>query len=248
MSNSLGSLYIRYKDGSGNVTERTISNIEVETNPPSLVAYCHLRNERRSFVLSRIQQAVDPANGEIIDDLYLRFDLPPPPPAKIVLPRPVTAPPRALGEGLRKLRQKEKQALWGRFKLAVIAEIYRRKLLALFSDRCFKCGAQPPLDIDHHVPLLLGGHLVPGNLVALCRPCNNAKLDRDPLTFYSEEELNRLAPLLEAQEALFNFEADYEAWNNDKEGYLVSLGMSRQEAHAVFHDPDHRFYLGPMSG
>lgn len=88
----------------------------------------------------------------------------------------------------------------------------------MFDNRCFKCGvkeksqveiSKPPiLCIDHHIPMIRGGHLIPGNLVALCRSCNNKKHDLLPEEFYTHEELNRLRPILEKQNEIFNFVFD----------------------------------------
>jgi len=53
--------------------------------------------------------------------------------------------------------------------------------------------------------MALGGHLVPGNLVALCWNCNNKKLDSPPEQFYTPGELDRLKPILDQQEDVFSF-------------------------------------------
>lgn len=145
---------------------------------------------------------------------------------------------------LLRLRKSEKAKLWAPFRYSIIESIYRDKFLALFGTRCFKCGGPHPLDIDHHVPLALGGQLIPGNLVALCTRCNGIKLDRHPEHFYSAPELERLAPLLELQKTLFEFRFDEEAWESDKAGYLIKLGLHPHEAWAVFNDLNHRYFMG----
>jgi hypothetical protein len=134
-------------------------------------------------------------------------------------------------------RGKEKRNLFGRFRLQAIEDIYRQKFFALFDHRCFKCGAKerknkefgkpPVLCIDHHIPMALGGHLVPGNLIALCRDCNNKKRDSPPEKFYSPSELTRLQPFLVQQHEIFVFAFNSAAWDDDREGYLVSLGVDR---------------------
>lgn len=46
---------------------------------------------------------------------------------------------------------------------------------------CRHCGAtQPPLQIDHIIPLAWGGANDPSNLQVLCKPCNTTKGDRWP--------------------------------------------------------------------
>lgn len=131
-------------------------------------------------------------------------------------------------------RQKEKRALWGRYQLSALERHYKAKFFDVFGNRCFKCGAvelppqrgkMPVLCVDHHVPMALGGHLEPGNLVVLCRRCNELKLDRLPEDFYTSEELLRLAPFLECQHEFFAFTFDWDAWNKDRGAYLRSLGL-----------------------
>lgn len=151
---------------------------------------------------------------------------------------------RTEDSNLLRLRKSEKAKLWARFCYSIIESIYRDKLLALFGTRCFKCGGPPPLDIDHHVPLALGGQLIPGNLVALSPRCNGIKLDCHPENFYSAPELERLAPLLELQKALFELRFDEEAWESDENGYLIKLGLPPHEAWSVFKDPNHRYFMG----
>src|SRR3990170_7226536 len=106
-------------------------------------------------------------------------------------------------------RRKEKIELFKHFRLRLIEDLYKNKFFSLFNHQCFKCGikekplpeiGKPPiLCIDHHIPKVLAGHLVPGNLVALCRGCNNKKHDKSPEEFYTPEELKKLKPILEKQ-------------------------------------------------
>lgn len=151
-------------------------------------------------------------------------------------------------------RTKEKRKLFGRFVASAIEAMYKEKFFALFGDKCFKCGQAETyrpgtvgvklLCIDHHVPMALGGHLVPGNLVSLCRVCNGRKLDLAPEVFYTPEELGRLIPLLEQQHALFDFRFDHGAWSEDRYGYLVSLGFDPVLVHSLLHDENHRHFVG----
>ena len=150
-------------------------------------------------------------------------------------------------------RNKEKRQLWGRYKWRAIERFYQAKFFGLFGHRCFKCGAEeqpvrigapPVLCVDHHIPMVLGGHLVPGNLVALCRRCNGKKLDQHPEDFYSPEELKTLAPLLAKQEEFFAFDFDWVAWDKDRGAYLISLGLPASLVHDLLHDEMHNDFIG----
>jgi 5-methylcytosine-specific restriction endonuclease McrA len=154
-------------------------------------------------------------------------------------------------------RRKEKIELFKRFRLRAIEELYKDKFFALFNHRCFKCGikekpnpeiGKPPiLCIDHHIPMILGGHLVPGNLVALCRSCNNKKKDKPPEEFYSPAELNKLKPILEKQSDIFDFNFDWNYWNKEREGYLLSLGINPIRVHEILYNENDRDYIGLAS-
>ena len=151
-------------------------------------------------------------------------------------------------------RGKEKRKLFESFRVRVIQDVYRRRFFAAFQEKCFKCGipeklrqevgAPPALCIDHHVPMYLGGHLVPGNLVALCRDCNNRKRDKPPADFYTEEELRRLKPLLDSQKELFAFTFDWDRWQRDRETYLLDVGVRSETVKAVLTDEAHPHFVG----
>ncbi len=154
-------------------------------------------------------------------------------------------------------RGKEKRELFKRFRLRAIEDIYKNKFFALFGHQCFKCGikekpyseiGQPPvLCIDHHIPMILGGHLIPGNLVALCRSCNNKKHDRPPEEFYTLVELDKLKPILEKQGDIFVFTFDWNYWNQDRKGYLLSLGIEPNLVHELLYNHEHPDYIGMPS-
>jgi hypothetical protein len=154
-------------------------------------------------------------------------------------------------------RRKEKRELFKRFRHRAIEDVYRARFFALFEHRCFKCGAverthkivgQPPiLCIDHHVPMAQGGHLEPGNLVALCRRCNEDKLDQPPDQFYTIAELERLRPLLDQQKTILEFTFDWDAWSADRAEYLRSLGVEAGLVQELLHNPDHPNFIGTQS-
>ena len=151
-------------------------------------------------------------------------------------------------------RNKEKRALFAHFHFRVIQDVYRARFFKLFSERCFKCGrpekpepeiGKPPvLCIDHHIPMALGGRLATGNLVALCRDCNNRKLDRPPEAFYTADELSQLQPILDLQRDVFNFVLDGDRWMTDREQYLLEVGVPAKVVDAVLNDETHVHYVG----
>jgi len=151
-------------------------------------------------------------------------------------------------------RGKEKYELFKRFRHRAIEDIYKNKFFALFEHKCFKCGIKEKphpeygypqvLCIDHHIPMILGGHLVPGNLVALCRKCNNKKHDHPPEEFYTPEELEKLKPILEKQRDIFVFTFDWNFWKKDRQGYLLSLGVEPNLVHELLFNKEHPDYIG----
>lgn len=62
----MAEILIKYRDSSGNVDERRISDIRAESSI-AIDAYCHLRQARRIFKIDRIVRAVDPNTGEVIN-------------------------------------------------------------------------------------------------------------------------------------------------------------------------------------
>lgn len=223
-------LIIRYRDGEGTETERRISDLPLE-NSDSIDAFCHLRNERRNFVLHRIIHAIDAETGEIID-LPAMFG------ALVRLPPPKHGPTtrsakeiealRRGSEAYKQERNREKRELRKHFRLEVIYEHYKKKLFQSFGNHYAKCGRTAPPNLDHHVPIRLGGYLAPGNIVPLCRPCKMAKGDQSPQDFYSAGELNQIEYILKEQYALFEFTFDWKLWNPDRKGYLLSIGLDER--------------------
>lgn len=95
--------------------------------------------------------------------------------------------------------------------------------------------------------MVLGGHLVPGNLVALCRSCNNKKLDIAPELFYTPDELNKLSPILKKQADILEFHFDWGYWNRDRGGYLLSLGVEPNLVHELLYNHEHPDFVGMPS-
>jgi hypothetical protein len=236
-------LKIRYRSSDDQLSDRVISDIKPEL-PNCLDAYCELRKERRTFVASRIESAIHAETGEVIGDigqyLGLASTVKPPPSLPVFRNVPTPLP----FEEAKRLRGKDKAALFACFRYPVIMEIAHRRLFGLFRNQCFKCGSPHDLYRDHHVPQYLGGRLVPGNIVILCTRCNGLKLDRSPELFYTQEEMAALLPLLEAQLQIFDFQLDWNRWSDpDKRAsYLLSLGGSDDLVEEAMNDRDSPFY------
>jgi hypothetical protein len=68
---------LKYRDGVGEVTERlaTVRQLtgtlhrDGSITLESMIAYCHLRKDARTFMFSRVVSAADPETGEVIDDV-----------------------------------------------------------------------------------------------------------------------------------------------------------------------------------
>lgn len=62
-----------------------------------------------------------------------------------------------------------------------------KKLLEVFDRKCPFCGGKPDVfDLDHLIPIHLGGFNVVGNIVPICRPCNAQKNRKRPSLFALE--------------------------------------------------------------
>lgn len=146
-------------------------------------------------------------------------------------------------------RGEQRRALRKRYVIEAVWQHFRARLIQAFGGRCFHCGAAPPLDLDHCVPLLLGGRLVPGNITPLCRRCNNLKGAREPEEFYRPEELARLMSLLSEQPSLMAFHWHWSRWSSDREArraYLLEIGLDAATVQAMFEDPAHPWYVEPI--
>jgi hypothetical protein len=65
---------VSYKASDGEITEREISDA-LTTGLDEVMAYCHLRNDRRSFRLSRILRMVDSETDELIPNPWSEFEV-----------------------------------------------------------------------------------------------------------------------------------------------------------------------------
>lgn len=220
---------IQYRSGDDELSDRVISNITVESTG-SIAAFCHLHDAEREFKLKRIVSACDAETGEVIDDIWIYLGLPSEKPIPPSLPQFDERRTRLTDEEAKRRRTEDKRKLFNRFKIDELIEVKRKELRGLFSHQCFKCGDRHLLQFDHHLPQALGGRLVPGNVGLLCSRCNSLKGERHPKAFYTDEELERLQPIFEAQLKLFDFTFDWRRYEDDPIGYLTSLGVSREDA------------------
>lgn len=53
----------------------------------------------------------------------------------------------------------------------------------LMRSSCFNCNSNERLEVDHVIPLTLGGRHSIGNLQVLCHYCNRAKFNKLPIQF-----------------------------------------------------------------
>jgi hypothetical protein len=70
MAKGLATAEIQYEDAEGRLSTRMITILEVANwlDDVALQSFCHLRQGRRTFLVSRIKQMVDPATGEVIEN------------------------------------------------------------------------------------------------------------------------------------------------------------------------------------
>ncbi len=204
-----------------------------------------MQQARRAFKIERIVSVIELPSGEITRDVAAYFGVRE---EKIINPREMlraAALTTMTVEEMKRLRSKEKSDFWRHYQFPVIACHYKNKFFSLFNNRCFKCGSSMWLEIDHHIPVVLGGHLVPGNLVALCSTCNNRKHDQHPASYYSSDELLKLEPILEQEPSVLDFMFDNAHWEEDRKGYLLRIGLDEQLIDAVLTNPAHPFYIVP---
>ena len=238
-------LVIQYKDSEGNISERLISEY-APRDFLSINAYCHTRNAIRTFVVNRIISIADADTGEVIEDKYACFGFSSIPKVDTIKPK-VAISINETFEEIRKRRNKEKYELFKTYRLEIIKDFYKRKLLALFDDRCFKCGYTENLVIDHNIPMAFGGRFIPGNLVMLCVRCNDAKGTLIPERFYNQEELFRLESLLGKEPETMGFYFEWVEWNKNPKQYLASIGIEKELIEEAFNNPHSRFYIRPSS-
>ncbi len=161
-------------------SERVISD-EVVEFPFSIRAFCHLRQEERTFKISRIEEATDASTGEVITDICAYFGLPSVKTPPLSLPSFLEAPTKMSQDEAKSQRNDRQRELSGiDSKSASLLATSRRSSGHYSLIAVTDAKELPAFALDHHVPQTLGGRLVPGNVVLLCRNCNTRKRGRHP--------------------------------------------------------------------
>lgn len=72
----IGKAQIIYKDAQGDPTKRTITIIAIYSRDDDykIYAYCHLRNDYRTFLSTRIQELMDLKSGKVTDEPVKQLD------------------------------------------------------------------------------------------------------------------------------------------------------------------------------
>jgi hypothetical protein len=71
-------------------------------------------------------------------------------------------------------------------------QIVRERILNKCNNKCVKCGSDEKLEVDHIIPLSIGGREDEDNMQILCKKCNRKK--------YNKAEYNGLIALDENYE------------------------------------------------
>lgn len=91
-----------------------------------------------------------------------------------------------------KAKNKGAAALWRerrssrtrrRYPEVEVRYISNKDIRKLKASSCFTCEGSKNLQVDHLIPLALGGRHSIGNLQVLCQSCNRAKYNKLPIEF-----------------------------------------------------------------
>lgn len=87
-----------------------------------------------------------------------------------------------------KARQTRRARKWGVHR----EKIDPLKIFIEFEHRCFICGREDNLTLDHIVPLYSGGADANSNLSVLCFNCNSTKRYKSPYLFFDSNQIEKL--------------------------------------------------------
>jgi 5-methylcytosine-specific restriction endonuclease McrA len=87
-------------------------------------------------------------------------------------------------EGRRASQQKRRALKLGAAGKASVADIRAR--FDYHGNRCYYCGCDGKMTIEHRIPLARGGANWPANIVPACGPCNSSKHTRTEVEFVSQ--------------------------------------------------------------
>ena len=69
-------------------------------------------------------------------------------------------------------------------------------IIEAFGGVCAYCGSDEPLEVDHFVPISLGGDQSLDNFIPACRSCNAIKSNKHPREFLSPADYDRVVNVL----------------------------------------------------
>lgn len=115
-----------------------------------------------------------------------------------------------------------------------ISKRLRYEVLARDGHKCRYCGAgvdETSLDVDHVLPVVLGGSNHPSNLAATCHDCNSGKTSSLPVTERVPDANPDDLAIARNWRALYKrLERDIEMWYD----YLVDVGSPALPSMAPF--------------
>ena len=205
---------------------------------------------KRPIYYENIAQASDASTGEVICVRTLCGARPAPDPIASQPQRQERPTGRKKGKASELFpgqRRQDRADFFRRYRVEIIWNHYRNKLISSFGGRCFACSNPNDLQMDHHVPLALGGKREPGNIVMLCAKCNQMKWDYPPDIFYSPDEICFLESLLPQQSELLEFTFDGDRWHDNPISYLGQLGISPLLLHEVSTNSNHEWHVPELA-
>jgi len=82
-----------------------------------------------------------------------------------------------------KLNRRARLSGAGQPRHGMVSDIEITEIIERQKGRCASCGCKRRLEMDHIMPLALGGRGDKTNFQGLCKPCNSAKHAKHPIDF-----------------------------------------------------------------